>query len=447
MSDAEDAAASQREEERRKRLLNLRSKINQARNLNTEAANEEYRRKTEGEAEVEKREKQEAWEKKKRQRASDEAEGIVTEGAAKELSVTASSAEDLRKKRRRKDKHAASSGWDMFNVDTQIHTYKKRLRHVHDSFGDELQSKYEKDKESFEKDPTKLEDLQYCVVAEPTDEMRARMKQELTVTQSRRSTFSRRRAFNDEKDVDYINDRYGNPPRILNKNKKPQKHTPTHSLSLIHTGTRNSTRSWAENTTSTRPRFARTWRGGLLCRRQKKTAVIALAAFAHTRHTRLCPFPPAELSEGRGKRRKKRNRTHLSIHTRARDGTRGNPPPPKKNIKKIYIKRTKKNEKTAPSAFHTIPPLRSRACLSWLEYLGLAQPSRQSFASLQAPPPAAYSRLRQVYTTKPPLSLLDCRLRPGLGCATDPADARLVGLQGTFLCPWRHRHRLPSNGG
>ena len=200
-------AAAKKAEERQKKMQNLRARMNQARNLNTEAANDEFRRKTEGDAEVDKREKREEHAKRKRKHEQDIAEGIAEETNG-DLAVTASAASEMQKKKRKKDKNAASFGWDMFNVDTQVKTYKKRVQQVHDSFGDELQEKYQKDKEMFASNPQKLEDLQYNVVDQPTNEMRFRLQKELTVQQAKRGQFSRRRAHNDETDVDYINDRY-----------------------------------------------------------------------------------------------------------------------------------------------------------------------------------------------------------------------------------------------
>eukprot|EP01061_Rhynchopus_euleeides_P009044 TRINITY_DN18206_c0_g1_i1.p1 TRINITY_DN18206_c0_g1~~TRINITY_DN18206_c0_g1_i1.p1 ORF type:complete len:269 (+),score=123.89 TRINITY_DN18206_c0_g1_i1:35-808(+) len=204
--EAAAAAKAKAAEERMKRLQNLRSRVNQARNLNTEAANDEYRRKTEGEAAVEKREKKESWEARKRKSESDAAEGIVDE-RNDDLAVTASAAQDMRKKKRRKDGQAAGFGWDMFNVDTQVKTFKKRVKQVHESFGDDLQQQYAADTEKMALDPSRREDLENRVVDQPTAEMRMRMQKELAVTSARRGQFSRRRAHNDEGHVDYINDR------------------------------------------------------------------------------------------------------------------------------------------------------------------------------------------------------------------------------------------------
>ncbi|KAJ9472528.1 Pre-mRNA-splicing factor Syf2 [Diplonema papillatum] len=198
--DADRAAA------RRQRLQNLQSRMNQARNLNKEAALDEYRRRTEGEAAVEAKKRKEAWLERKKQHEKDVADGVAGD-VDPQMGMTAAQADEQAKKKRKKDSNAAGFGWEMFNIDTQAKTQKKRLERIHDSFGGELQEKYEQDKKAYEADPTKKDDLEYCIVDEPTEDMRMRLKAELAVTESRRGQFSRRRAFNADADVDYINDR------------------------------------------------------------------------------------------------------------------------------------------------------------------------------------------------------------------------------------------------
>eukprot|EP01064_Diplonema_japonicum_P004711 TRINITY_DN13094_c0_g1_i1.p1 TRINITY_DN13094_c0_g1~~TRINITY_DN13094_c0_g1_i1.p1 ORF type:complete len:259 (+),score=90.76 TRINITY_DN13094_c0_g1_i1:59-778(+) len=191
---------------RERRLQNLRAKMNQAKVVNKVAAQDEIRRKTEGEAAVEAKRRKDAWLERKKQHERDVTDGIAEAGNS-DLGITAAVAQERYKKKRKKEEGQASHGWEMFNIDTQVKTYKKRINRVHDSFGDGLQKKNEEDKALFEADPSKADDLEYSIVDDPTDAMRSRLKTELAVTESRRGTFSRRRAFDEDADVDYINDR------------------------------------------------------------------------------------------------------------------------------------------------------------------------------------------------------------------------------------------------
>eukprot|EP01060_Flectonema_neradi_P024777 TRINITY_DN33659_c0_g1_i1.p1 TRINITY_DN33659_c0_g1~~TRINITY_DN33659_c0_g1_i1.p1 ORF type:complete len:242 (+),score=69.79 TRINITY_DN33659_c0_g1_i1:41-727(+) len=182
-------------EDRQKRLAELRLKINQGKNKNKEAALEEYQRKTEGDAAVEERKRREAWLERKAETERDEAANVI-EKVNPDLNVTAAHAEAKEKKRQKKEKNQAAYGWEMYNIESQVQTYKKRIKNVRESFS-----------EPIEGGGSTAADIQLGVVSQPTDEMRERLKAELAVTLDRRGKFSRRRGFNDDATVNYINER------------------------------------------------------------------------------------------------------------------------------------------------------------------------------------------------------------------------------------------------
>ena len=180
--------------DRKKQLADLRLKMNQGKNKNKEAALEEYQRKTEGDAVVEERKKREAWLERKAESERDEAANVVQK-INPDLNVTAAHAEVKEKRRLKKEQNQAAFGWEMFNIESQVQTYKKRLKNVRESFSD------------IEGGGSNAADLEFGVVSQPTSEMRDRLKAELSVTLDRRGKFSRRRGFDENASVSYINER------------------------------------------------------------------------------------------------------------------------------------------------------------------------------------------------------------------------------------------------
>ncbi|CAJ1977622.1 unnamed protein product [Sphenostylis stenocarpa] len=100
------------------------------------------------------------------------------------------------------DKDPAPFGWDVFNQKTLYNAYKKRTKNVEVDV-----EEYNRMKEA---DPEFYRDassLQYGKAPKISEEKVDRMVQELKDREEKRKSFSRRRRFHEEKDIDSINDR------------------------------------------------------------------------------------------------------------------------------------------------------------------------------------------------------------------------------------------------
>ncbi|CAL1404978.1 unnamed protein product [Linum trigynum] len=100
------------------------------------------------------------------------------------------------------DKDPAPFGWDVFNQRTLYNAYKKRTKNVNVDL-----EEYNKMKEA---DPEFYRDassLQYGKAPKISEDKIDRMVKELKDRDAKRGSFSRRRRFHEEKDIDSINDR------------------------------------------------------------------------------------------------------------------------------------------------------------------------------------------------------------------------------------------------
>lgn len=100
------------------------------------------------------------------------------------------------------DKDPAPFGWDVFNQKTLYNAYKKRTKNVEVDI-----EEYNRMKEA---DPEFYRDassLQYGKAPKISEDKIDRMVQELKDRDDKRKSFSRRRRFHEEKDIDSINDR------------------------------------------------------------------------------------------------------------------------------------------------------------------------------------------------------------------------------------------------
>lgn len=108
------------------------------------------------------------------------------------LSQTVAEASVCKKKRKVKDKHKASFGWDVFNQDALYNAYKKRQKHLS---GEQVISAQDDAAFVYGRNDGVHEKGVESMVAELGERANARKK------------FSRRRQHYEDKDVDYINDR------------------------------------------------------------------------------------------------------------------------------------------------------------------------------------------------------------------------------------------------
>ncbi|KAK2458919.1 phospholipase protein (PEARLI 4) family protein [Trifolium repens] len=100
------------------------------------------------------------------------------------------------------EKDPAPFGWDVFNQKTLYNAYKKRTKNIEIDV-----EEYNRMKEA---DPEFYRDassLQYGKAPKTSEDKIDRMVQELKDRDAKRGSFSRRRTFREEKDVDSINDR------------------------------------------------------------------------------------------------------------------------------------------------------------------------------------------------------------------------------------------------
>ncbi|CAN0902753.1 Pre-mRNA-splicing factor syf2 [Linum grandiflorum] len=100
------------------------------------------------------------------------------------------------------EKEPAPAGWDVFNQKSLYNGYKKRTKNVNVDL-----EEYNKMKEA---DPEFYRDassLQYGKAPKTSEDKIDRMVKELKARDEKRNSFSRRRKFHEEKDVDSINDR------------------------------------------------------------------------------------------------------------------------------------------------------------------------------------------------------------------------------------------------
>lgn len=100
------------------------------------------------------------------------------------------------------EKDPAPYGWDVFNQKTLYNAYKKRTKNV-DIDLDEYNKMKEADPEFYRE----ASSLQYGKAPKASEEKIDRMVKELKDRDEKRHSFSRRRRFHEEKDIDSINDR------------------------------------------------------------------------------------------------------------------------------------------------------------------------------------------------------------------------------------------------
>lgn len=182
---------------RQKRLFELRLKMNEARKANQTAMVAE---KTKMEAPEESRGiSKQKWleERKKKIGRLLDANGLDMTKA-----YMLDTQEMATKKYKKWEKDPAPAGWDVFNQKTLYNAYKKRTKNIKIDV-----EEYNKMKEA---DPEFYRDassLQYGKAPKLSEEKVDRMVQELKDRDEKRGSFSRRRRYREEKDIDSINDR------------------------------------------------------------------------------------------------------------------------------------------------------------------------------------------------------------------------------------------------
>ncbi|KAK9144123.1 hypothetical protein Sjap_004026 [Stephania japonica] len=182
---------------RQKKLFELRLKMNEARKANQTAMVAEKKRM---EAPQESRGiSKQKWieERKKKIGKLLDANGLDMKKAY--MLDTQEAAEAKYKKW---EKDPAPYGWDVFNQKALYDAYKKRTKNL-----DVDVEEYNKKKEANPEFYRDASSLQYGKTSNIPEEKIERMKKELQDREEKRQAFSRRRKFNEDKDIDSINDR------------------------------------------------------------------------------------------------------------------------------------------------------------------------------------------------------------------------------------------------
>ncbi|KAL9274373.1 Pre-mRNA-splicing factor syf2-like protein [Drosera capensis] len=182
---------------KQKKLFELRLKMNEARKAN-QAAMVAEKKKMEAPPESRGISKQK-WleERKKKIGKLLDANGL---DMTKAFMLDTQEAAEAKYKKWEKD--PAPAGWDVFNQKTLYNAHKKRTKNIEVNL-----EEYNKMKEADPEFYREASSLQYGKAPKVSEDRIDRMVQELKQREEKRKSFSRRRRFRDEKDIDSINDR------------------------------------------------------------------------------------------------------------------------------------------------------------------------------------------------------------------------------------------------
>ncbi|KAL6214070.1 hypothetical protein ACLB2K_013508 [Fragaria x ananassa] len=182
---------------RKKRLWELRMKMNKARKANqTDIAAEKKRMEPPQESRGISKQK---WleERKKRIGKLLDANGLDMKSA-----YMLDTQEMAEAKYKKWEKDPAPYGWDVFNQKTLYDAYKKRTKNIEVDL-----EEYNKMKEEDPEFYREASSLQYGKAPKISEDKIDKMVKELKDQEEKKKKFSRRRRFHDEKDIDSINDR------------------------------------------------------------------------------------------------------------------------------------------------------------------------------------------------------------------------------------------------
>ncbi|XP_011046667.1 PREDICTED: pre-mRNA-splicing factor syf2 isoform X1 [Populus euphratica] len=182
---------------RKKKLFELRLKMNEARKANQTAMVSE-KKKMEAPSESRGISKQKWLEDRKKKIGK----LLDANGLDMTTAYMLDTQEAAEAKYKKWEKDPAPFGWDVFNQKTLYNAYKKRTKNV-----DVDLEEYNKMKEADPEFYREASSLQYGKAPKISEDKIERMVKELKDRDENRKSFSRRRRFRDEKDIDSINDR------------------------------------------------------------------------------------------------------------------------------------------------------------------------------------------------------------------------------------------------
>jgi hypothetical protein len=179
-----------------KKFQELKAKINEVRNLNMKAVQEENLKSQDPE-----------WDKKQmreeyKQSRNELKDKMLQQGIPEDkfYSLQSINKSEIRNSKNEKKQKSATFGWDVFNTDSLFRAYKKRIKNM--PF----------DKALYE---DQIKDPQ--ISSEISEERKNLLNMDIEEQLLKRKRYSRRRAFYEDHDVTYINDRNMNFNKKLNR--------------------------------------------------------------------------------------------------------------------------------------------------------------------------------------------------------------------------------------
>ncbi|XP_023532640.1 pre-mRNA-splicing factor syf2-like [Cucurbita pepo subsp. pepo] len=182
---------------RKKKLFELRLKMNEARKANQTAIAAE-KKKMEPPSESRGISKQKWLEERKKKIGK----LLDANGLDMTKAYMLDTQEAAESKYKKWEKDPAPYGWDVFNQKTLYDAYKKRTKNVNVDL-----EEYNKMKESDPEFYREASSLQYGKAPKISEDKIDNMVKELKDREEKRKSFSRRRKFHEDKDIDSINDR------------------------------------------------------------------------------------------------------------------------------------------------------------------------------------------------------------------------------------------------
>uniref|UniRef100_A0A5B7BZH3 Pre-mRNA-splicing factor SYF2 n=1 Tax=Davidia involucrata TaxID=16924 RepID=A0A5B7BZH3_DAVIN len=182
---------------RQKKLFELRLKMNEARKANQTAMVAEKKR-MEAPSESRGVSKQKWIEERKKKIGK----LLDSNGLDMTKAYMLDTQEMAESKYKKWEKEPAPFGWDVFNQKTLYNAYKKRTKNIEVDI-----EEYNKMKEADPEFYREASSLQYGKAPKISEDKIERMAKELKDREEKRNSFSRRRRFHEEEDIDSINDR------------------------------------------------------------------------------------------------------------------------------------------------------------------------------------------------------------------------------------------------
>ncbi|KAG6538061.1 pre-mRNA-splicing factor syf2-like isoform X1 [Zingiber officinale] len=183
--------------EKQKKLFELRLKMNEARKANQMAMVAE-KKKMEAPTETRGISKQKWLDERKKKIGK----LLDSNGLDMSKAYMLDTQEKAEAKYKKWEKDPAPHGWDVFNQKTLYNAHKKRTQNIQCDM-----EAYNKAKEEDPEFYREASSLQYGKMTKTPEENIDRMVKELQDRDAKRKSFSRRRKFHEEKDIDSINDR------------------------------------------------------------------------------------------------------------------------------------------------------------------------------------------------------------------------------------------------